>query len=504
MEITLGNTNTTEKNDSSSLNETVNYVVKTKNAVQVDVENKELTISPQNKTKISDKIIRILNNSDEAIASSSTDKDKEMTQTDLLLKEYSSQKQTDVQVTENSKTGDSRKNLLEDTQVDEVNINSMIFDKKSSEKDMTSKKGKKRSVGSSETNESSQNKTQKLMISNLKHNVILNETSNFDDRSLVENNMNEMDPLALVEVKTEPHSDEESTEREIVITASKPNSSAAKKNNDSAKAMDNLTKVINAVAAGSITSTTSRPNSPKASSSPLRKANKARKSFPAPKPFENQTATACQCVAMSFPSQQQIINQTTPPSIKTGGETFTAVTNLLPKTTTTNVEFNESQNYIPQNIPSSSFVKITDVLPTTSISTATTSVAVSQTTTTNASATNACLTSIMEEFCSLKDSLPETAAKAVSDLICKLPPKLKPRPPSAITEGFEECVPSSVGHVTSKLNSVAYRVSILFLSMLVIRLNMQVFKKNCKNCVLLLISHISYVYFIPVKNNSTY
>lgn len=457
MEITLGNTSSSA-NDSS--NDTVNCVVKTKNAVQVDVENKELTISPQNKTKISDKIIRILNNSDEV--ASSTDQNKEMTQTDLLLKEYTSQKETvsDAQITEN-KSNDGRKNLLEDTQVDEANINSMILNKKTTEKDSVSliRKGKKRSVGSTEINEPSQSKALKLTnhLLQMRHNVTINEANDMGNKD-TEDDFSETDPLALVEVKTEPYSDDE------VITVTAPTTTqslaAAKKTKEPSRAIDNLTKVINAVAAGATNATailktsTTTANLLKPPQTPAKKCyNKARKSFPASKNFEIQTPAT----TVTFSIQPPQLISPAPPLVRIGGETHTAPSNLPPpRLIAPHIELKESQNYIPlpQN-PSPSSVPQTSTTSTTT----TTSATPTQATTANGTATNACLTGIMEEFRTLGDTLPAAAAKAVSELICRPPPKLKPRPPSALSDGFEECIPSTAGHITSKLNTLAYRVS---------------------------------------------
>lgn len=464
MEITLGNTSSSTISSDSS-NDTVNCVVKTKNVVQVDVENKELTISPQNKTKISDKIIKILNNSDEG-ASSSADQDKEMTQTDLLLKKYSIQKENDpdAQVIEN-RSGDGSKNLLEDTQVDEANINSMILNKKSIEKGAVTiiRRCKKRNIESTESNESSQSKTLKLAEKqvHLRHNVIINEANNVANKD-TENNLNETDPLALVEVKTEPCSDEE------VITVTSGTTAQTKKANEPSKAIDNLTKVIDAVAVGTSTVKTilTASMSPSPKLPPLqiparRTYNKARKSFPMSKTFETPTPVT---TTVAFSIQTQPILAQAPPLLRIVSENLTPQLNLLPlkPTTVPQIELKESQNYIPlSQIPSTASARTTDAPQINATPTTTTTAATSSqtSTATNGPATNACLSGIMDEFRALSGSLPEVATKAVSELISRPPPKLKPRPPSALREGFEECITSSAGYVTSKLNSMAYRVS---------------------------------------------
>lgn len=455
MEITLGNSNTTTtiSDPPSTSNESLNCIVKTKNAIQVDVENKELAISPQNKTKISDKIIRILNNSDET-ATSSTDNSQEMTQTDVLLKEYNNGNKSssssgggEVQITEIrvNKNNTAKKNLLEDTQVDEANINNMILNKKVVEKDTVTviRKGKKRSVGSIESsnNESLQTKTLKLNNPELRHhNVIINESAAELGNKYTEE---ETDPLALVEVKTEPYSDEESME--IVKTVTK-------QNNGPPKPIDNLTRVINAVATGSttITKTKNQKSYPPQKQTPLKKSNKARKSFPSPaKPTDNPIVTF---TVQPTQSAQTTINPA-PPLVRIGqNKEVNVETPIISSSLPSRIELNESQNYIPL-LPQNSALMSPPLQTNSSIA------STSQMNVSNGTATTACLSSIMEEFSTLKDSLPEAAAKAVSDLICKPPPKLKPRPPSAISDGFEECIPSSAGQITAKLNSVAYRVS---------------------------------------------
>lgn len=483
VEITLGNTSKTTNSPDTS-KETVNCVVKTKNAVQVDVENKELAISPQNKKKVSDKIIRILNKTDEA-ATSSTENSKELTKTDLMLKEYNeslAQKNKNAQkLSESNKTiNKSRGNLLEDTQVDEANINSMIQNKKSAEKDV--RKAKKRSVGSAEGNsDSSQSKTLKLVNNETRHNIVINET-NYSRNSTAEDDIHETDPLALVEVKTEPYSDDDMIPEVVPATTTKPNLTVRTfKEAKKTKAIDNLTKVIDAVAVGTVTAEANNPK-PQQSKQPqvsAKKSNKARKSFPAPplaaKTFEIQASIPT--VTFSIQSQPQIVNSA-PPLIRIGAQSnqINLESIAAAATTTTRIptiELNESQNYIPlsQN-PPTSFIRIGEIPQTTVTVTTTTAAATAAASTStphvtiaNGTTTNACLSGIMEEFRALKETLPEAAAKAVSDLICKPPPKLKPRPLSVLTPGFEECTPSSAGHVTSKLNSMAYRVGVKIFSL---------------------------------------
>lgn len=118
---------------------------------------------------------------------------------------------------------------------------------------------------------------------------------------------------------------------------------------------------------------------------------------------------------------------------------------------------NESQNYIPQSGQASASVLTTPPLsvpntvsppvpPLTSIST-------------SSSTESGPTTSLAEEFSVLKDVLPESVTRAVSEMLSRPLPKLKPRPPSALAAGFDEGIPSSAGPVASKINSVSHRVS---------------------------------------------
>lgn len=424
MEITLGTSSNSNSNTSTVSVSDSSACELAKNVVQVNVENKELTISPQNKTKISDKIIRILNKSDEnnEMTTSTLNKNKEVTQTDLLLKKFTQnvekkegeieyidvsklevpQKEAD---SKNENSNVTRGNLLEDTQIDEANISSIIL-LSTNDKPTTvptdsnsQQKGKKRNI-SSETNEAIQNKTIKLV------------------------DHNETDPFASIEIKSEPCSDQENTEENAKPT--KPNT------------IDNVTKVINDVAAGFSAKTKLRTTP---------KQNKARKSFPAP---TNKTD------AQTAP--QQTCPNPAPPLIRI------ASTNNNVQSTTTNkpIQWNESQNYIPQTsnqLPA--FIRISDIQQTNVVNVTTQAAPSSSFVIVTNSTPNQYLSNVMDEFRTLKDVLPEAAAKAVSELMCRPPPALKPRPPSAIAQGFEESAPSAAGPITSKLNSVAYRVSIV-------------------------------------------
>lgn len=81
----------------------------------------------------------------------------------------------------------------------------------------------------------------------------------------------------------------------------------------------------------------------------------------------------------------------------------------------------------------------------------------------NGSSTTAVEPAQESEFAVLNSLLPETVSKAVSDLLLRPPPKLRPRPPGPLSTVFDEGVPSSAGNVTAKVNSIAHRVSFFFL-----------------------------------------
>lgn len=66
-----------------------------------------------------------------------------------------------------------------------------------------------------------------------------------------------------------------------------------------------------------------------------------------------------------------------------------------------------------------------------------------------------------DEFAVLNNLIPESVSRAVSDLLLRPPPRLKPRPPGALSTNFDEGIPSSAGNVTSKINSISHRVRII-------------------------------------------
>uniref|UniRef100_A0AAR5PEM3 Protein kinase C-binding protein 1 n=1 Tax=Dendroctonus ponderosae TaxID=77166 RepID=A0AAR5PEM3_DENPD len=71
------------------------------------------------------------------------------------------------------------------------------------------------------------------------------------------------------------------------------------------------------------------------------------------------------------------------------------------------------------------------------------------------------------EFAALNNAVHENVGRIVNDLIRRPPPKLKPRPPGALSQQFSEGLPSSAGPVTARVNSVAYRLGDYFRGMLI-------------------------------------
>lgn len=65
------------------------------------------------------------------------------------------------------------------------------------------------------------------------------------------------------------------------------------------------------------------------------------------------------------------------------------------------------------------------------------------------------------------DILAEDVCKTVGDMLCKPPPKLKPKPPGPLSTYFDEGNPSSAGPVTKSINSVAHRLSDYFRGLLI-------------------------------------
>lgn len=66
-----------------------------------------------------------------------------------------------------------------------------------------------------------------------------------------------------------------------------------------------------------------------------------------------------------------------------------------------------------------------------------------------------------EDLSLLQSIVPENVTRAVNELLMKPPPRLKPRPPGMLSNVFDDGIPSSAGEITTKINSVAHRVSII-------------------------------------------
>ncbi|KAJ8920734.1 hypothetical protein NQ315_004873 [Exocentrus adspersus] len=137
-----------------------------------------------------------------------------------------------------------------------------------------------------------------------------------------------------------------------------------------------------------------------------------------------------------------------------------------------------SQNYIPQserrnsnNTPTNRTV-LQDILNTPGNPTRESDQAQETGSTSNSvpvveATANATTTPQEEEFSVLNSILPESVSRAVSDLLLRGPPKLKPRPPGPLSTVFDEGIPSTAGNVTARINSVAHRLGDYFRGMLI-------------------------------------
>lgn len=67
-----------------------------------------------------------------------------------------------------------------------------------------------------------------------------------------------------------------------------------------------------------------------------------------------------------------------------------------------------------------------------------------------------------DDYTELNRLLPEGLGPTLSKILLKPAPKPKPRPPGILSQRFDTGIPSSAGEVTSKINSIAHRVSIEF------------------------------------------
>lgn len=139
---------------------------------------------------------------------------------------------------------------------------------------------------------------------------------------------------------------------------------------------------------------------------------------------------------------------------------------------------NESQNYIPQSGATSTQIKPNTTLSTTSTTTFLLDPSNGQISFTNSVGSNTVTSSSQEipnnltnnndqestsnreiNFGLLADIVPENVTRAICDILCRPPPKLKPRPPGPLSAQFEEGLPSSAGVITNRINSISHRVS---------------------------------------------
>ncbi|KAG5896812.1 hypothetical protein JTB14_032054 [Gonioctena quinquepunctata] len=145
-----------------------------------------------------------------------------------------------------------------------------------------------------------------------------------------------------------------------------------------------------------------------------------------------------------------------------------------------------SQNYIPQSDEQDTVKKsaaannlLNDLLnqplasaaknpeqPVQATSTSTTNIDNSNNTATT-STSGVAETQEDDEFAVLNSILTENVSRAVSDLLMRPPPKLKPRPPGILNQMFDEGTPSSAGTVTTRINSIAHRMGDYFRGMLI-------------------------------------
>ncbi|XP_044751048.1 protein kinase C-binding protein 1-like isoform X2 [Coccinella septempunctata] len=72
-----------------------------------------------------------------------------------------------------------------------------------------------------------------------------------------------------------------------------------------------------------------------------------------------------------------------------------------------------------------------------------------------------------DEFSLIHSMVPESVSKAISEVLCRPPPKLKPRPPGPLSQVFDSGTPSSAGPVSAKINSISHRLGDYFRGMLV-------------------------------------
>ncbi|KAK9879448.1 hypothetical protein WA026_006518 [Henosepilachna vigintioctopunctata] len=72
-----------------------------------------------------------------------------------------------------------------------------------------------------------------------------------------------------------------------------------------------------------------------------------------------------------------------------------------------------------------------------------------------------------DEFGLLHSMVPESVSRAISEVLCRPPPRLKPRPPGPLSQVFDSGNPSSAGPVSAKINSISHRLGDYFRGMLI-------------------------------------
>ncbi|KAF2900980.1 hypothetical protein ILUMI_05198 [Ignelater luminosus] len=169
-----------------------------------------------------------------------------------------------------------------------------------------------------------------------------------------------------------------------------------------------------------------------------------------------------------------------PPPLQTNQSA--SVSNTATTEGETSSEIVESQNYIPQSGASSKTINTSTSISRISITSSSDTITStmpplaslsSQTATTNSSTTASSTecstrsTDILEDLQVLNSFMPETLTKSISEIMCRVPPTLKPRPPGPLSTQFDEGLPSSAGVVTSRINSISHRLGDYFRGMLI-------------------------------------
>lgn len=490
--------------------EVMDCITKQKHVEQVDQESKQPVISPQSKAKISDKLIKILSQSEDAIKTivepfdrfsevsvekCSENKDASKNKCPLVQKN----KQDDCVSANNSNLGNIHADMAYEENVINLPSENTASTIESNKMDLVNMDAPCNGSSCSEEQrgiDDSKRKRQKQVVSSNDDKSVKRVESLERLKDELRNDMNKSDgngtnnantsllqtedgPSELMDVKSEPCSDEDVTGEESLEstqTSGDKSQTCVESKRDKSKAVDNLTNVINEVASGRISGTVST-STPK--SSVIYRRTKivgshskqtARKTFPCSatktskaQASPNTTLLTQSIDAKALPGNRAHQNSTMSPLIavvqtKRGpdGSVIIPGVSFASRTTSNLSELNESQNYIPQNQPVS-----VEKAKAVNLNALDDPSLCSSSNTTAVGSTGQVMSNIMEEFCALKDVLPETAARAVSDLMSRPPPLLKPRPPSVLSQGFEESTPSSAGFVSAQLNSLAYRVRII-------------------------------------------